>query len=188
MDVAVLETIWTYDDLLDLPEDGRRYEIIGGVLYEMAAPTTDHQSAIMNLVVFLLPVVRALGGRMFTAPIDVFLADADPVQPDVLVLLADRLRLISRRGIEGAPSFLIEVFSPSNREHDQITKRALYARGGVPELWHADPEERSVEVLVLENGVYRTLAKASGDELVRSRLFPDLVFPAAAVFAPALPA
>ena len=29
---------WTYEDVFSLPDDGRRYEIIEGELYEMPAP------------------------------------------------------------------------------------------------------------------------------------------------------
>ncbi len=37
---------WTYDDYLRLPDDGRRYEIIKGVLYVTNAPAYDHQYAV----------------------------------------------------------------------------------------------------------------------------------------------
>ena len=41
---------WTYEDLFDLPDDGRRYEIIEGVLYEMPSPNMEHGELIMNLI------------------------------------------------------------------------------------------------------------------------------------------
>ena len=34
---------WTYEDYARLPDDGRRYEIIKGVLYVAAAPNLNHQ-------------------------------------------------------------------------------------------------------------------------------------------------
>src|SRR5689334_12758548 len=85
------EHYWTYEDLFDLPDDGKRYEIIEGVLYEMPAPLAAHAIILMNLVQYVLaPVVWALGGKVLTAPLDVFLRDANPVQPDLLVLLPDQ--------------------------------------------------------------------------------------------------
>ena len=174
---------WTYEDLLDLPDDGRRYEIVDGELHEMTGPNLDHGSAVMNLIELLLPVVRSLGARLFTAPVDVFFPGANPVEPDLIVLLPDRLALRSKRGIEGAPSLLVEVLSPSNPEWDLITKRALYGRGGVPEYWLVSPEAATVEVLVLAGDLYRTHVRAGGDELVTSPLLPGLSFPASAVFA-----
>ena len=53
---------WTYEDLFSLPNDGRRYEIIEGELYEMPAPSWDHAVAIVNLLALLIPVIQSLGG------------------------------------------------------------------------------------------------------------------------------
>jgi Uma2 family endonuclease len=81
------------------------------------------------------------------------------------------------------PSLLLEVLSPSNPQHDRLRKRALYARAGVREYWIVSPEAAVVEVLVLEGDKYRTLVRASADELVTSLVLPDLTFAASAVFA-----
>ena len=86
-----------------------------------------------------------------------------------------------------APALVIEVLSPSNPEHDRITKRALYARGGVPEYWLVSPEAAAIEVLVLEEDGYRLHLRAGDDEVVTSTVLSELSFPASAVFASALP-
>ncbi len=172
---------WTYDDLFKLP-DGKHYEIIDGELYEMPPRGWDHGQVIMNLIGLLLPVVERIGGYLHTAPQGVFMPGADPVEPDLFLLLPEQQHLISRRGVEGAPALVVEVLSPSNPRHDQITKRALYARGGVAEYWIVSPEAATVEVLALEGGAYRTHLRAGGDELVTSPLLPDLTFPASAAF------
>lgn len=172
---------WTYEDLFDLPED-KRYEIIDGELYEMPAANSDHARAIMGLIWLLLPVARRLGWELLTAPLDVFFAGANPVQPDLVLLTAEQRRFVSKRGIEGAPALLVEVLSPSNPQHDRVGKRALYARGGVREYWLVDPEAATIEVLTLEGDDYRTHLLAGGDERVTSPLLSELAFPAAAVF------
>jgi Uma2 family endonuclease len=152
---------WTYEDLFELPDDGTRYEIIEGVLYPMPAPTAAHALAIMNLVQFIFgPVVWALGGKVLVAPLDVFLRGANPVQPDLLVLLPDQRELLSERGVEGTPALIVEVLSRGNSRHDLVTKRALYERAGVPEYWIVSPEAMSVEVLTLQDGRYRTHARS----------------------------
>ena len=173
---------WTYDDLFDLPDDGKHYEIVDGELYELPQRESDHGLVVMNLIGLLLPIADQLGGQLFTGPLGLFLAGADPVQPDLLLLTANQLHLISKRGIEGAPALVIEVFSPSNPEHDRITKRALYARGGVPEYWLVSPEAATIEVLVLEAGAYCTHMRAGNDEPMTSTALPDLSFPASAAF------
>ena len=176
--------IWTYDDLLTLPDDGKRYEIIAGELYEMPAPTMEHGDLIANLLHRILwPVVEPLGGRVYTAPIDVFLLDANPVQPDIFVLLPEQFGLKSRRGVEGPPALIVEVLSPGNPEHDRIVKRALYARAGVPEYWIVSPEAAIVEILALHEGAYRTHARLAEDEPLTSLALPALAAPASAIFA-----
>lgn len=173
---------WTYEDLYSLPDD-KRYEIIDGELYEMPGANSDHAISIANILALLFPMVRNIAGRVLTAPLDVFLPDANPVQPDILVLLPDQLHLISRRGIEGAPALLVEVLSPSNPAHDRVRKRALYARAGVREYGIVSPEAAIVEVLALDGEAYRLHVRAGGDETVTSTLFPDLSVPASALFA-----
>lgn len=173
---------WTYQDLVALPDDGKHYEIIGGELYELPPPGWDHVRVIMNLIRLLLPVADRIGGLIGTAPQGLFLPDADPVEPDLLLLTMDQRGLVSKRGVEGAPALVVEVFSPSNPEHDLVTKRALYARGGVPEYWLVRPEAATVEVLVLVGDAYRTHLHAGGDELVSSTVLPGFSFPTSAAF------
>lgn len=174
---------WTYEDLFSLPDDGRRYEIIEGELYGMPAPSWDHAVTIMNLILLLAPLVQALGGRVLTAPLDVFFEGADPVQPDIVVLLPESAAIGAGRGVEGAPDLLIEVLSPSNRGHDVLTKRALYARAGVREYWIVDPESRAVEVLTLDRDAFHTVQTASGDDAAISSLLDGAAFPVSAIFA-----
>jgi Uma2 family endonuclease len=182
MSTAQHSRTWTYEDLFDLA-DGKRYEIIGGELYEMPSPTPEHAIVIANLMFLVGPIVRSLGGLVLTAPLDVFMKDANPVQPDIVVLLADRLHLIGTRGIEGPPNLVMEVLSPSSSEHDRLRKRALYERGGVDEYWLVSPEAAIIEVLVREGNRFQLLVRAGGDEPILSRLFPDLVFSVSDVFA-----
>jgi Uma2 family endonuclease len=183
--VALLKPagVWTYDDLLHLPDDGRRYEIIEGELYEMPAPNLEHATTIFNLVIMLAPVIQSLGGRMFFAPLDVFFQGANPVEPDIVAVLPGWQGRLALHGPEGAPDFLVEILSPSNRVHDLLTKRALYERAGVREYWIVDPVARTVEVLSLEGDALRTVQTASGNDAVVSPLLDGTRFPLETIFA-----
>jgi Uma2 family endonuclease len=173
---------WTYEDLFSLPDDGRRYEIIEGVLYEMPAPSFVHALIITNLMLLLGPTIERLRGWLVSAPVDVFFEGADPVEPDIVVFLPESQAHPVQRGVEGPPDLLIEVLSPSNRRHDLLTKRALYARAGVREYWIVDPEDRTVEVLTLDGGALRPAQKATEGRSVVSPLL-DCTFPIASIFA-----
>ncbi len=174
---------WTYEDLLALPDDGRRWEIVEGELHEMPAPSWAHSTIMFNLVMLLGPLVRALGGVFRFAPTAVFFAGANPVEPDILVLLPGNPASPSARGLEGAPDLVVEVLSPSSRGHDLLTKRALYARAGVREYWLVDPDRRTVDVLTLEGEGYRTVQRAAGDDIARSELLADVAIALPEIFA-----
>ena len=180
---AYPERTWTYEDLLALPDDGKRYEIIGGELYEMPGPNGEHAAAVVNLIVLLAPFVQALRGALRTAPIDAFMPLGTPVQPDVLVVLPGGAARLVRRGVEGAPDLVVEVLSPSNRAYDTLLKRSLYAAAGVREYWIVDPEARTVEVLTLHQDALHRAGLYAGDDPIASPLLPDVAFSAADVFA-----
>ena len=129
----------TYGDYLHWPENVR-YELIDGAAYLMApAPTLDHQDVAGELYRQLSNALLGKPGRAFIAPVDVRLPkarEADEqidtvVQPDVLVV-CDQAKL-DRRGVRGAPDLVVEVLSPSTASHDQLLKRRVYERAGVPE-------------------------------------------------------
>jgi Uma2 family endonuclease len=174
---------WTYADLLTLPDDGKRYEIIERELYEMPAPSWDHQVTIINLILLLVPIVQRLGGQVVTAPLDVFFPGADPVQPDIVVLLPGGRAVPFAGGVQGPPDLLIEVVSPSNRGHDRLTKRTLYAAAGVREYWLVDPIGHTVEILSLDRDAFHAVQTAAGDATAISPLLDGAAFPLSAIFA-----
>jgi Uma2 family endonuclease len=173
---------WTYEDLFALPDDGKRYEIIEGELYEMPDPSLAHAMAIANLITMLVPVVVRLGGRWLTAPLDVFIQGANPVQPDIVVVLPGAAARFVPCGVEGPPDLLFEVLSPSNRDHDVLTKRALYGLAGVREYWIVDPDARTVEILSLDRDALHSVMIASGRDVLVSPLLGPLCIPVESLF------
>lgn len=174
---------WTYEDLVSLPDDGRRYEIIDGELFELPSPTSAHALVIMALVRMLLPLLDALRGDVLVAPLDVFFGGANPVQPDLVIVLPEGPARIVTRGVAGAPDLLIEVLSPSNRPHDREIKRALYAAGGVREYWLVDPEARTLEILQLSGNRYQQASFSSGEGMATSPVLGQLPIPMQELFA-----
>jgi Uma2 family endonuclease len=49
---------------------------------------------------------------------------------------------------------VVEIVSPDNVERATVLKRADYAEAGVPEYWIVNPDEGTITVLKLGNGVY----------------------------------
>jgi Uma2 family endonuclease len=150
----------TYGDYLGWPED-LRYELIDGEAYLMApAPDLEHQDIAGELYYQLRRTLEDGPCRPFVARVDVRLPKADEadeqidtvVQPDVLVV-CDASRL-DRRGVRGAPDFVVEVLSPSTASHDHVRKRRVYERAGVQEYWLVHPIDRMVTIYRLVNGEY----------------------------------
>ena len=137
----------TIDDYLKLPE-GVRVELIDGVFYDMAAPTTVHQMIGQSISYILLDYIKDNKGKCvpFIAPTDVQLDcdDKTIVQPDVLVV-CDRKKITKPR-IVGAPDLVIEVLSESNWYNDVFRKHKKYQNAGVREYWIVFPEQLKIQV------------------------------------------
>src|SRR5688572_29149774 len=107
---------WTYQDYLRLPDDGKRYEVIRGVLYVAASPNYDHQYTVTQLTAQLLRFVQANGlGVVLAGPFDVILPEgiATPVEPDLLFIRKENQPRRGDANFRGVPDLLVEVLSPS---------------------------------------------------------------------------
>jgi Uma2 family endonuclease len=167
---------WTYEDYLNLPDDGCRYEIIEGILYMSNAPSFDHQYTVMEIAFNLKSFVNQNKlGYVLTAPFEIHLAEKTrPVQPDVLFIGAERGLLQGAKYFEGSPDLVVEVLSPSTRRLDQFTKFSAYEKAQVPEYWIADPKSRLVQVYTLDNQEYVLLGDFMGDEVIESKVLAGL--------------
>ena len=79
------------------------------------------------------------------------LSEEDIVQPD-LIVVCDANR-IKPTHIEGPPTLVIEVLSPSTQAYDRVRKLRLFAASGVQEVWLVTPHPSLVEVLTLDGGL-----------------------------------
>lgn len=143
----------TAEDYWNLPE-GRRAELIDGVLYDMAPPSRVHQDISGGFVQALRNFIDARGGRckVYAAPLAVDLnADGKTwLEPDI-VLVCDPSKL-TERSCEGAPDLVVEIASPSSMRMDYITKLGRYERAGVREYWIVDPIKQTTVVYMFDSG------------------------------------
>ena len=152
---------WTYEDYLRLPEDGRRYEIINGVLHVASAPSYIHQYVVTKIGRFLDAFTEQQQlGVVLTAPFDVRLpGNRGVLQPDILFLQTGNVPEVSTTAFRGVPDLVVEVLSPSTRRYDSSIKLDAYEQAGVREYWLVDPIARFVLVYALpEDGREYVLA------------------------------
>ena len=154
----------TLKDYYALPDD-RRTELIDGNFYDMASPTKEHQTILMQIALQLSSAVDSHPAcRLYVAPLDVCLDNDDDtmVQPDFLIVCNKDDR--DERRVNGAPDFIVEILSPSSRYHDMFRKLNKYRLSGVREYWIVDPKSRKVTVYDFEH-----------DELPACFTFNDMV-------------
>ncbi len=142
---------YTIEDYFALPDD-QRYELIDGVIYDMASPTRDHQVIAGYLYYRLMTCAEEHPSecRPYMSPLDVQL-DKDNktmVQPDVIVCCSPEQD--SGQRIFGAPDFLAEVVSPSSKKRDRFIKLQKYENAGVREYWLIEPKRLQVIVFLFE--------------------------------------
>ena len=149
---------YSYADCLTWDEKDR-IEIIDGEAYMMSPPNLAHQRISRKLSRQIDEFLDGKTCELFYAPFGVRLFEKDGDRPeDVDTLVEPDLSVICDKnklddaGCKGAPDFIIEIMSPSNRRHDKVTKLNLYQRAGVREYWIVSPEMQTIEVFLLEDG------------------------------------
>ncbi|HFD39238.1 MAG TPA: Uma2 family endonuclease, partial [Anaerolineae bacterium] len=141
--------LWTAEELLALPDDGHRYELVRGRLITMTPASARHGKLAARLVGALLPFVEAHDlGEVYTAePGFTLESDPDTVRaPDVAFVRRERIPPEGEP--EGfwaiAPDLVIEIVSPSESAHTVQAKVADYLRAGTRLLWVVYPDSRTV--------------------------------------------
>jgi Uma2 family endonuclease len=178
----VVREPFTRAELAGMPDDGRRYEIIDGVLIVSAGPGRMHRRAVVRLCQVLVSAMPA-GFETLVGPFAVGLADDTEIQPDIVV---GRDEEFTEREI-ARPALAVEVLSPSTRLFDTHVKRARFERARCPSDWVIDPVARPEEAALVAweldpDGAYRQVAKVVGDEPFQASLpFPVTLGPAALV-------
>lgn len=183
--MAIQSRSLTYDDLQRMRETrDERLELIEGEIIVTPSPTPMHQLLVHRLAVLLDRTIVESGlGLVLESPLDVFLAAQNVFQPDLIVLLRDRIQLFGSSVVESAPSLAVEVISPSTSAYDHGTKRDVYARFGVPEYWLVDPDAKTVTIFSdPQNGRYQ--AEQVMSDVAVSATIPELSADLKALFAP----
>ncbi len=170
---------FTYDDYRSLPQsDTKRYELLGGELIMVPSPSTHHQRICRNLGYLVWQSVRDSAiGELLHAPCDVVLGEGiqrEVVQPDLVFVSKERIRIITDEEIRGAPDLVIEVTSPATEERDRHYKRTLYARHGVREYWIVDSKLKTVEIYSLGDQGFRLASSAKYTDRITSPILPEL--------------
>jgi len=135
---------WTEQDLLRLPNDGRKYELVNGRLKEV--PTGGRHGKIgVELVVKLYPFSKPWAD-LYDSSTGFRMHGGNIRSPDVSLMRRERLP----EGkppvgfIDGAPDLAVEIVSPSEDQKDLLQKVGEYFESGAQEVWLLFPERKQV--------------------------------------------
>lgn len=167
----------SYQEFLQLNESDDRLEYIDGEVYCLASPTIEHQRALLNIATELRRYFNGKECEPFISPLDVLLKNENDefpshVQPDIFVVCGKNG--INETQYVGVPSLIIEIVSPSNTSYDRITKFNLYMRYGVKEYWLVNPKFRTIEVNILNDGLYEQIGVYKDAGIALSTCFSGL--------------
>lgn len=158
--IIVPEGPLTWDDVQELPDDGRRFELVDGVLLVSPVPHYRHQRAATRLGA-LLHSACPDGLEVFCPSVVWRISEHTVFGPDALVVRPSEL---FDRGLDGTPALAVEILSPSTKLRDLGLKRRAYEEAGLPWYWIVNPKKPRLTVLRLVDGRFVEHAVAEGDE------------------------
>src|ERR1700726_709293 len=181
MSVVTIAEAWpaagrpfTVAELDRMPDDGRRYELLDGVLVVSPRPTTIHQVVAGRLYGVLS---SACPEELCVVPEPaVELGPQTEFDPDLVVVRMDQ---IGGAKFTEPPLLVVEIRSPSTALIDLNRKKAAYERFGVPSYWivNPDPPQPELTVFELRDGHYASVGLSTA-WLPAERPFPITITPA----------
>lgn len=171
---------FTVEDLERMPDDGRRYELLDGILLVSPAPDVWHQE-VAGMLYRLLYQACPPELHLVIAPFEWRRGRGTALQPDLLVARrADLLAVEGGKFLGEPPVLAVEVLSSSTRRIDRLSKLSAYEEAGVDSYWLVDPDPQapSLHALDLVDGRYVEVGCPSGEQAWQAqRPFPVTVRP-----------
>lgn len=183
MSVMSLSDVWpwedrplTVEDLLRLPDDGNRYELVGGVLEVSPPPLNSHNRVTHRLEVIL---ENHLSEGLEVLPGNGVNLSRDHHRiPDIIVVRSEWVPLTPF--IENPPLLAIEVASNSTRRRDRTVKKREYEAFSIQSYWIVEPDfdHPSLTAYELKNGRYEQVALVADSEVFKAEQpFPVTITP-----------
>jgi Uma2 family endonuclease len=147
----------TFEDFCVLVKEGQKADLINGVILMASPDNTDANVLLIWLGGLIDLFVETMDlGQVFASRVAFRLGALSSPEPDLAVVLKNRLHLVRRGFVKGRPDLAMEIVSPESVERDYFLKRAQYQEARVPEYWIVDEVKEKVTLLRLgADGRYR---------------------------------
>jgi Uma2 family endonuclease len=177
----------TLADLLAIPEERRRHEIIDGVLVEKEAASGRRGAAQVRIARRLGPYDRRPGGTSpggwwFATEVEIILADTQVFRPDVAGWRRERMAALPTEvPITLRPDWICEILS-TNRRNDLVKKKRAYHQHRVGHYWLIDPIDETLAVHRWHPDGYVEVLMADRDDRVHAEPFDAIEIWVAVLF------
>jgi Uma2 family endonuclease len=136
----------TEEDLLRVPEDGQKYELVDGEI-RVSPAGYPHGRVCTRLIVRLGAFVEERGlGDLLDSSTGFRMPNGNIRLPDVCYVAKGRVAAGQRGFADLAPDLAVEVLSPSDDLRQVLDKVGEYLQAGTHMVWLIDPERRSAAV------------------------------------------
>lgn len=138
---------WTEQELMALPRDGQKRELVDGEI-RVSPAGFRHGQVIIRLGARLVAHVdRFALGYLADSSTGVWMPSGNLRVPDLTFVVRDRLSEGPPEGfLRVVPDLLVEVLSPGDTERYVLDKVGEYLAAGVRLVWVIDPATRSASV------------------------------------------
>ena len=161
----------TFSEFMFLVHEDAKADLIDGAIYIDPPENLGHnQLKTWFAVVLGVYMRRRRLGHLTLGRVAYRLGERDAPEPDVAVVRAERLEILRRGYVDGAPDLAIEIISPDSVHRDYDLKRGQYERAGVQEYWIIDQDEK--QALFLVRGPEGFVEAAPKDHVYSSSVVP----------------
>ncbi len=157
---------------------GKHVEWVYGVVIAMSPVSIPHdQLGRFLAAVFSVYLELTTGGMVFQDPVVMKAApDLPGRQPDIQLVLPDRLHLVKQTEVAGPANLVVEIVSPESVDRDRGRKFKEYERGGVQEYWILDQDRKEALFYVRgDDGLFHSRPPVDG--VYTSHVLPKLRLP-----------
>jgi Uma2 family endonuclease len=153
----------SFTEYLELFDEGDDVELLNGVVVERIAAQLEHERLFSWLF-------RLMGDYAEIRDLGVVLGSRTAVEvtafrgrlPDLVFVRKERLDIIRKAAIFGAPDLVVEIVSPNDRTSYLVAREADYRSIGVPEIWFIDLPKQSLRLLFKREENYEEAVLTSG--------------------------
>ena len=179
--------LMTAEELMNLPDDDMRHELINGELITMSPPGFPHGRITTRLLVPLSQFVldHELGEIFDYSGFQLTVNPDTALGPDISFISKQRLKEMGEvEGYwQGPPDLAVQVLSPGDRRGKVNKKISLWLRSGAKQVWIVEPKHRTVAIYRSESD---TTTFSGSDYLESQDLFPGFRLSLDRIFGPRL--